>query len=346
MYDDGGSSKIIRDAFDIPPPGDLRNCLMNLADESKQGKPEIIDVFSHRLAYGEYKPGSLQQELDSFINATHQKMQSVEPGLANIIGLYLNEFDQRKPIDFDLRRASVGNLVMVGCYFLHGNDFENAEYLIASLARVKGAVIPVTLGNYYLGAVLSDRTIVIGQANITNQKGRYTAPIERIFFLEKKSNEAPEIDVSANPRAISALSDVDVIVYSMGSFYTSIIPCLMTKGIASAIRSSNAHKVFIANSIADDESKNLTVSKMLRILVSICQEYDPHPGEVQDYVQYVIANDHGMIKEQRGRAFYIPVDKDDIVDTGVGLLEYPLEENRGKFDPDLMSRILLSFAHM
>ncbi len=47
--DDGGSSGRLRDAFGIPPPGDLRRCLVALGDpESLWGR-----VFEHRFACGE-----------------------------------------------------------------------------------------------------------------------------------------------------------------------------------------------------------------------------------------------------------------------------------------------------
>ncbi len=54
MYDDGGSSRVIRDAFNMPPPGDLRNVLMHMTDPSARGGSKIAEVFKHRLSKTEY----------------------------------------------------------------------------------------------------------------------------------------------------------------------------------------------------------------------------------------------------------------------------------------------------
>ncbi len=45
VADDGGSSGRLRDQFDIPPPGDIRNCLVALAD----AEPLMSDLFQFRF---------------------------------------------------------------------------------------------------------------------------------------------------------------------------------------------------------------------------------------------------------------------------------------------------------
>lgn len=48
VADDGGSSGILRDELDIPPPGDVRNVLVALSE----GEPLIEKVFQHRFSHG------------------------------------------------------------------------------------------------------------------------------------------------------------------------------------------------------------------------------------------------------------------------------------------------------
>jgi uncharacterized cofD-like protein len=45
MADDGGSSGRLRRAFDVPPPGDLRNCLLALSSQSS----DLRDLFAYRF---------------------------------------------------------------------------------------------------------------------------------------------------------------------------------------------------------------------------------------------------------------------------------------------------------
>ena len=48
VADDGGSSGRLRDEFDIPPPGDVRNVLAALSDV----EPLIVELFQHRFKNG------------------------------------------------------------------------------------------------------------------------------------------------------------------------------------------------------------------------------------------------------------------------------------------------------
>src|SRR4051812_6756285 len=48
VADDGGSSGRLRSQFNIPPPGDIRNCLVALAD----AEPVMSDLFQYRFENG------------------------------------------------------------------------------------------------------------------------------------------------------------------------------------------------------------------------------------------------------------------------------------------------------
>ena len=55
VSDDGGSSGRLRDELGVPPPGDIRNCLVALADT----EPLMERLFQHRFASGTLKGHSL-----------------------------------------------------------------------------------------------------------------------------------------------------------------------------------------------------------------------------------------------------------------------------------------------
>ncbi len=349
MFDDGGSSRLIREALDMPPPGDLRDRLMHLADMTQRGNPAVAGVFRKRLGLV-----NAREEFETFLYGTHNLMLSVPEGLRRIICDYLKEFARQCPSDFDFCRGSIGNFVMTGSYLVHDRNIESAVYVISSLAHVLGKVIPVALGNYHLAAELDNGDLVLGQARITRGELRATNAIKRLFFVERKTLDAPAVDVKANPRAVQAIMQADLIVYGVGSFYTSLVPCLMTSGVGSAIRLSPAPKVLIANPTADSETFGLKVSHMVAEGVRYCKESDTVSGSTSDYIGFVVANHHGDTgiyrgvgpDPERGIYGYIPVDKATVREMGVEVLEYPLEipAERGHFDPDLLARIILSFA--
>jgi len=76
---------------------------------------------------------------------------------------------------------------------------------------------------------------VAGESSITRRGGS----IERVY-LEPG-------DVRAYPEAIRAILDADLLILGPGSLYTSIVPNLLVRDIAEAVRSSRALKVYVCN---------------------------------------------------------------------------------------------------
>jgi 2-phospho-L-lactate transferase/gluconeogenesis factor (CofD/UPF0052 family) len=65
-----------------------------------------------------------------------------------------------------------------------------------------------------------------------------------------------EVHPSPNPDYIASISSTGILIYSCGSLWTSIIPCLALKGVAQAIACSRSlrAKVFLLNSVNDRET--------------------------------------------------------------------------------------------
>ncbi|MEG0961220.1 MAG: 2-phospho-L-lactate transferase CofD family protein, partial [Erysipelotrichaceae bacterium] len=53
----------------------------------------------------------------------------------------------------------------------------------------------------------------------------------------------------ASPQALSAIHDADIIIYGIGSLYTSIIPNLIIPGICEELKKSKAKKYYICNAM-------------------------------------------------------------------------------------------------
>jgi hypothetical protein len=78
------------------------------------------------------------------------------------------------------------------------------------------------------------------------------ARIERIWYINPFGQE---IRLQANPRVLSALSEAQAIIYSIGSLYTSLVPSLILKGVGEAIANpSIRYKILILNSKNDRET--------------------------------------------------------------------------------------------
>ena len=76
---------------------------------------------------------------------------------------------------------------------------------------------------------------VVGESQLPEAGGR----IERVFLRPEETRAYPE--------AIRAILQADLIVAGPGSFYTSILPNLLVKGIKEAICASQAPALYICN---------------------------------------------------------------------------------------------------
>lgn len=68
---------------------------------------------------------------------------------------------------------------------------------------------------------------------------------------------------TANPAVLDQLSNVDCIVYAMGSLFTSICPSLVLLGIGEIISSSSCLKVLLLNGTHDRETSGFSASRFV-----------------------------------------------------------------------------------
>ena len=94
------------------------------------------------------------------------------------------------------------------------------------------------------------------------------SPIERIWYINPYGQE---ILPSPNPKVLQAIGEASCVVFSIGSLYTSIIPCLILKGVGSALRDRGIKvKVLILNGSNDRETKDYTAKDFVRAIVEAC----------------------------------------------------------------------------
>ena len=135
-----------------------------------------------------------------------------------------------------LNGHSMGNLLLAALTSVN-NHLEQALDELAALLRVRGQVIPVTLEQAELCAELEDGRLIQGESNI-DLRGEPLPRIKRVFL---------DREVIANPRALRAIMEADVIVLGPGDLYTSVVPNLLPRGTVEAIASCRGTRVYVCN---------------------------------------------------------------------------------------------------
>jgi uncharacterized cofD-like protein len=137
----------------------------------------------------------------------------------------------------ELKGHSFGNILISTMEKITG-DLDHALDMLGSILKIKGRVIPVTLSKVRLTAKLKNGKVLEGEHVIDDYQLVSRFGISRISLDPRPK---------ANPKAIRAIKDADMIVVGPGSFYTSLVPNFLVPGIGKAVFSSKAKKVYVAN---------------------------------------------------------------------------------------------------
>ncbi len=225
MTDNGASSGRLRRAYGVLPPGDVRQCLVALADDEEL----LTRLFNYRFSLGH--------------------------GLSN---------------------HNFGNLFLLALTDISGN-FDQAVRESSRILAITGQVLPSTLTCVNIGAKLANGNIVLGESDIPILGHR--SPIKKIILIPARAK--------ANPDALKAIDQADLILIGPGSLYTSIIPNLLIQGVVKAIvNNHHAKKVYICNvSTERGETEHYGVEDHLNALI-----YHGHPK----LITHCLVNRHIM----------------------------------------------------
>lgn len=278
--DDGGGSGDLREDLGMLPPGDIRNCILALADT----EPIMEDLLQYRFQDGR------------------------------------------------LKNQSFGNLFLAAMAGISDN-FEDAVQKMSSVLAVTGKVLPVTLDDMQLVAILENGKKIYGESQIPEEAIKQKSKVKKLM-IEPETAEPLE-------EAIEAIKEADAIVMGPGSLYTSVIPNILVKNIRNSIRKSNALKIYISNIMTQPgETDKFTVSDHLKVLKK-------HGGK--DIVNCVIAND-GMVPENLKKKYLeegsevVQLDAKSIKELGVEIVTdnlVKIKKGTVKHDSDKLAEVLV-----
>ena len=143
-------------------------------------------------------------------------------------------FQYRYRGDRGLGGHSMGNLILTALADCRGSYLEAIE-ISGEVLAIRGRILPSTLARVVLCARLADGRRVRGESRISRSRAR----IERIATDPPGPAPAPGV--------LRALREADLIVLGPGSLYTSILPNLLVRGVAAALRRARGVKVLVGN---------------------------------------------------------------------------------------------------
>lgn len=170
----------------------------------------------------------------------------------------------------DLKGHNFANLFITALE-LSTNDFEETTQAIKKILNIEHEVLPVTLDNSQVYAILENGKVIKGETNIDIPRHNPNLKIKKIYLVPK---------AKAYPRAIEAIKEANLIVIGPGDLYSSLAQILLTEGICQAIKKSKAKKVYICNLMTKKgETNNFSV-------LDFTKEIERYLGSKLNYVIY------------------------------------------------------------
>lgn len=232
----------------------------------------------------------------------------------------------------DLDGHAVGNLILTAMLDITGS----LQASIASLSKlldVRHTVLPISEdSNLTLMGLDKEGNIIEGEEQITQAHRQF----ERIFY-KKEPKVLPEV--------LTAIKEADLIIFSMGSLYTSILPNIICKDVKKAFNESKAPIMYLSNIVTQPgETDGFSVGDHVKLL-------DRYLDKKK--VEVVIANNK-KISEEMAKKYEseeqkdpVLIDYEELDKIGVELIEDDLmiidEDNTLKHDSLKLSSLIFSY---
>lgn len=153
----------------------------------------------------------------------------------------------------ELNGHALGNLVLTSLIKETGSLKTSIEYL-SKILDVKQTVLPLSEDYLTLMGETIDGEIIEGEEEITKAHKKY-----KRFFYKDEPHVLPEV--------ITAIHDADLIIFSLGSLYTSVLPNIICKSVVDAVNKSKAKKMYICNAMTQPgETEGFGVSDHVNVL--------------------------------------------------------------------------------
>ena len=167
-----------------------------------------------------------------------------------------NMLEYRFNTTSDLDGHALGNLILISLLNITGSLKESINEL-CTLLDIKNKVLPLTEdANVTLMAEMTNGSVIEGEASITKSDKK----VKRLFYKEQ-----PEVLEEVKV----AIKEADLIIFSMGSLYTSIFPHIISDDVIKCFDEVKTPIMYLCNIVTQPgETDDFTVSDHVNLINS------------------------------------------------------------------------------
>jgi len=274
-YDNGKSTGMCRRAFKnaILGPSDLRK--NQLTEFSLKWKKEIADrdsyhsrlysLFNMRIDAEDYE--DYWQKASSIIDESAFLHPPVQIVLKELLRKFIFE-NQERLADESFKDVALSNIFYAQVAHDNGDSLSKAGSFMARLLDIEDRVHLISDVSLLLKARTRSGTVIEDEGKIvdwSNSRDR----IADIFLVDPATGKEriPIVDEgNAVNRVQNVISSADIVIFSSGTQWSSLIPTYVHSGFTEMIHKSKARKYLVMNNVPDKDMAGLNAADVLWIL--------------------------------------------------------------------------------
>ena len=248
-----------------------------------------------------------------------------------------NSEDMTKLLNYTFEKGKAKNLNLGDLYIEAArNAYSNLAVSIQKLSDVfaiVGKVLPVTLDEMKICVELENGMIIEDKEKIAEITENKVTKINRVFINPSTCRTAPGI--------VDAIKEADAIILGPGSLYTNVIPNLLIKNVAKAIRDSKAFKIYIPNIMTEPgHTDDYDVSDHINAIIE-------HAGK--KIIDYCICDNGDIVPEfirkyNKEGSNLVEIDSQKIRGKGIKLIKADVSYVEGEYirhNPDELAKTII-----
>lgn len=231
----------------------------------------------------------------------------------------------------DLNNHAVGNLILTSMLDITGSLKDSISSL-SKLLDVRHKVLPISEdSNLTLMAKDINGNIIEGEEEITKSKRQF----DKIYYKEE-----PKV----LKEVLDSLNEADMIIFSMGSLYTSILPNIICKEVKKVLEKTKCPIIYLCNAVTQPgETDNFTVGDHVELLNKYL-----FPRKIDTVIASNSKIEKNIIEKYstEEQKDLVEIDYDKLKQIGVELIEDDLviiEDNVLRHDSIRLSSIIFSY---
>jgi len=264
-YDDGKSTGTCRRVFNVLGPSDIRKNHYTQYMNKLTPDKKVEEFFTSRVDLSNKTKNEIKEILVNTFNPLkkHSLLLAAES-----INFFVDNLDVEKEQE-NLKDFNIANIFYAGAMQYYSQNEENSiQNFISEIARIfelEDNVILNSEENLYLTAKTRKGTILDSEGQIVSWDHESDI-IDEVFFVNHENSQIAHFPVISD-LAKKTIEESDLIIYSAGTQWSSLIPTYKTIGLNSALSKTRCPKILIVNNVIDYDMTGLSFGGMIKTIL-------------------------------------------------------------------------------